>query len=100
LRVKGIWVRFGETSAYGAKRTLRASFTDIRSVCFRRYDASGEPRARGAAFVAWDKTDRQQLSAWRLRRGANEENVLIMISPAFACDQNVYDFDPLNFKLE
>ena len=29
-----------------------------------------------------------------------KENVLIMISPAFACDQNVYDFDPLNFKLE
>ena len=25
---------------------------------------------------------------------------LIMISPAFADDQNVYDFDPLNFKLE
>jgi len=23
-----------------------------------------------------------------------------MISPAFADDQNVYDFDPLNFKLE
>jgi hypothetical protein len=47
--------------------------------------------------LRWDKTDRQQLSAWRLR---HEENVLIMISPAFACDQNVYDFDPLNFKLE
>jgi hypothetical protein len=50
-------------------------------------------------LLRWDKTDRQQLSAWRLRRGPNEENVLIMISPAFACDQNVYDFDPLNFKL-
>jgi hypothetical protein len=48
-------------------------------------------------LLRWDKTDRQQLSAWRLR---HEENVLIMISPAFACDQNVYDFDPLNFKLE
>jgi hypothetical protein len=47
-------------------------------------------------LLRWDKTDRQQLSAWRLRRGPNEENVLIMI----ACDQNVYDFDPLNFKLE
>jgi hypothetical protein len=35
-----------------------------------------------------------------LRRGPNEESVLIMISPAFAGGQNVYDFDPLNFKLE
>jgi len=25
---------------------------------------------------------------------------LIMISPAFADDQNVYDFDPLSFNLE
>jgi hypothetical protein len=25
---------------------------------------------------------------------------LIMILPAFADDQNFYDFDPLNFKLE
>jgi hypothetical protein len=25
---------------------------------------------------------------------------LIMISPAFADEQNVYDFDPLSFKLE
>jgi hypothetical protein len=25
---------------------------------------------------------------------------LIMISPAFADDQNVHDFGPLNFKLE
>jgi hypothetical protein len=25
---------------------------------------------------------------------------LLMISPAFADNQNVYDFDPLNFKLE
>ena len=47
-------------------------------------------------LLRWDKTDRQQLSAWRLR---HEENVLIMISPA-SDDQNVHDLGPLNFKLE
>jgi hypothetical protein len=36
-----------------------------------------------------------EIASW-----ANEESVLIMISPVFACDQNVYDFDPLDFKLE
>jgi hypothetical protein len=35
--------------------------------------------------------------------GQMKEALLIfffMISPAFADDQNVYDFDPLKFKLE
>jgi hypothetical protein len=45
----------------------------------------------------WDKTNQYQPSAWRLRRGPSEESVLIM---AFADDQNVYDFDPRNFKFE
>jgi hypothetical protein len=37
------------------------------------------------------------------RRGPNEESTsifLIMISPAFADDRNVYDFYPLNLKFE
>ncbi|MGB7660529.1 MAG: hypothetical protein WBL96_19625, partial [Pseudolabrys sp.] len=92
--------RFGETSAYGAKRTLRASFTDIRSVVLAATMLLASLGLGARLLLRWDKTDRQQLSAWRLRRGPNEENVLIMISPVFACDQNVYDFDPLNFKLE
>jgi len=29
-----------------------------------------------------------------------EDSVLIMISPVFADNQNVYDLDTLNFKLE
>jgi hypothetical protein len=32
--------------------------------------------------------------------GPNEDSVPIMISPVFADNQNVYDLDTLNFKLE
>jgi hypothetical protein len=48
-------------------------------------------------LFSWDKTNQHQLSASRLCRGSNEESVLIV---AFADDQNVYDVDRLNFKLE
>ena len=50
---------------------------------------------RGFCFVGIKQltsTQCMEIASW-----ANEESVLIM---AFADDQNVYDFDPLNFKFE
>jgi hypothetical protein len=59
---------------------------------------------RGAwLMVSWYKQTNSHSADGDWRRGPNEESAsifLIMISPAFADDRNVYDFDPLNFKFE